>query len=327
MNPEKIKMKDFDKIIELLEKKSLTENDKVLLNKLLNDDPENRSFFESYKKLERDFLASKHLSIDELGDYVLIKNGTEPQNPANLSKIPLFELHLRLCEKCAEEMKFYNKEFADVENFVSQQMRTSKHMYETRRAGIFSFKQFNYTRYAIGIAALLLIFVSLLVASNLSTSKYYKLASLSELSESFGSRGRNTSEFELGIKALEEKDYQSAIKYLISDIEQSKDDETIFYSHYLLGLTYLETAEKSFLGLFPRFDKKSAELALQNFRKTIELNNSDKFQNINLDAYFFAAKASLMLEDTDSAKQLLQIVVDEKGSKLSEASEILRILN
>lgn len=320
-------MKDFDKIIELLEKKSLTEDDKILLNKLLNENPENRSFFESYKKLERAFLASNHLTIDELGDYVLIKNGSEPQNPANISKIPLFELHLRLCEKCAEEMKFYNKEFADVENFVNQQMKTSKETYESTRARIFHLTQFNFTRYAIGIAALLLIFVSLLVTSNLSTSKYYKLATVAELSETSGSRGRNTSEFELSIKAFEEKDYQSAIKHLTADIELNKNDETIFYSHYLLGLIYLETAEKSFLGLFPTFDKNSAELALQNLRKTIELNNSGKFQNINLDAYFYSAKASLMLEDTASAKKLLQIVVDEKGSKLSEAIEILKKLN
>jgi tetratricopeptide (TPR) repeat protein len=141
-----------------------------------------------------------------------------------------------------------------------------------------------------------------------------------------GSRGRTTDDFELSMKALEDKEYQSAIEYLKSDIDLNSKDETIFYSYYILGLTYLETAEKNVLGLFPSFDKSSAELALQNFKKTIEKNTSGKFQNVNLDAYFFAAKASLMVDDTKSAKDYLNIVVNDKGSKMNEARQILNEL-
>jgi tetratricopeptide (TPR) repeat protein len=319
-------MRNFDIIITLLEKSNLNDDERNSLNVLLNEDSEAREFYNSYKKLDSAFLTSKHLTIDELGDYVLIKNGLEPEKKEHLKNIPHFDEHIRRCPKCAGEMKFYNKEYSEVENFVRTQSEASDGE-QTKVTGskIISFPKFNVGRYAIiGLSAMAIVFFSLMVISTLSTSKYYKLASVDYSSEMSNSRGRTTDDFELSIKAFEEKKYPTAIEYLKRDIEINKNDETIFYSYYILGLTYLETAENNVLGLFPKFDKSLANSALYNFIKTIELNNSGRFQNINLDAYFYAAKASLMMEDSKSAKEFLQIIVNEKGSKLNEASEILK---
>ena len=112
-------MKNFDKIISLLEKNNLTKDEKNSLNNLLNEDAEAKEFFNSYKKLGSAFLLSRHFTIDELGDYVLIKNGLEPENNENAKNIPFFDAHIMRCGKCAEEMKLYNKEFSDVENFYT----------------------------------------------------------------------------------------------------------------------------------------------------------------------------------------------------------------
>lgn len=321
-------MKNFDKIIVLLEKNNLTEEEMNSLNNLLKEDAEANEFYNSYKKLGSAFLTSRHLTIDELGDYVLIKNGLEPEKKANIKSISLFDEHIKRCERCAEKIKFYNKEYSDVENFIGTQFKArGEENTKVTDSKIIPIPKFNFSRYVvIGVSAMAIVFFSLLVISNISTSKYYEIASLGDTADMSGSRGRNTDEFELSIKALEEKDFQRAIEYLQSDIELNKNDETIFYSYYILGLTYMETAEKNLFGMFPSFDKSTAESALQNFKKTIENNTSGKFQNVNLDAYFYAAKVSLMLEDTKSAKEYLIIVIKEKGSKMNEARQILNEL-
>jgi len=321
-------MKNFDKIIELLEKNNLTEEENNSLNKLLKEDAEANEFYNSYKKLGSAFLTSRHLTIDELADYVLIKNGLEPEKKESTKNIPLFEAHIRRCEKCAKEMEFFNKEYSDVEDVVGAQFDASEEA-KSKISGsnIIPVPKFSLYRYTlIGISVIAVLFFSLMVISNLSTSKYYKLGTIGDSSDISISRGRTTNDFELSIKALEEKNYQAAIDYLKNEIELNKNDETIFYSYYILGLTYLETAEKNLLGMFPKFDKSSAEAALANFKKTVELNTSGKFKNVNLDAYFYAAKASLMLENPKSAKEYLNIVVKEKGSKMNEAGQILNEL-
>jgi tetratricopeptide (TPR) repeat protein len=321
-------MKNFDKIITLLEKNKLTTEEKNLLDKLLKDDAEANEFYNSYKKLGAALLASRHLTIDELADYVLMKNELEPEKKESKKNIPLFEVHIRRCEKCAKEIENLNKEYSDVDSFVSARFTNHEEpKSQISSSKIISFTKFNFYRYAIiGISVIAVLFFLVMVISNLSTSKYYKLASIGDSSDISVSRGRTTNDFELSIKALEEKNYQRAIEHLKSDIELNKNEETIFYSYYILGLTNLETAEENLFGLFPKFNKSSAEAALQNFKKTIELNTSGKFQNVNLDAYFYAAKACLMLEDSKSAKEYLNIVVKEKGSKMNEAARILNEL-
>ena len=42
-----------------------------------------------------------------------------------------------------------------------------------------------------------------------------------------------------------------------------------------------------------------------------------------MNAHFYIAKAYLMLDDNENAKKYLKIVIDEKGSKMIEAENIL----
>jgi tetratricopeptide (TPR) repeat protein len=321
-------MKNLDKIIELIEKEKFSENDVSILKQLLEDDVESRDFYKTYIKLGKAFRLSKHLSHDELGDYVLIKNGLEPGNKLNMEKVPVFEVHLKRCEQCSKLMQNFNADFSDLESFVAGQV--SHQNKETEHQPLIAHSRipkFNFTRYAFaGISSFAVIILALIATSNFTTPKYYDLAAITDEPGMMISRGRTTDDFELSIKALEEKNFDSAIEFLKKDIEQNKNDETIFYSHYILGLTYLETSEKNIFGLFPTFNKSYAEYALDNFKKTVELNNSGKFNNVNLDAYFYSAKAELMMENTKSAKDFLEIVITEKGSRLSEASEIIKAL-
>lgn len=321
-------MKHLDKIIALLDKTHLSESDMNMLNTLLDEDPEAKEFFKTYNMLENAFNSLPHLTTDELADYVLIKEELEPQNPETIKKIPLFDLHIRRCEKCSSQLQVMNNEMAEANNFIYTGL--NKTMYESSKHSVqnalFAQRSKFIRSTFIGASVLALFVFALVLVSNITTSKLYRLAAAEDGLELSISRGRTTNDFELSIKAIEEKDYSAAIKYLQNDIKLNPNDETIFYSYFILGLTYLETAEKNILGLFPSFDKTSAALALENFKKSIEYNTSGKFQNVNLDSYFFAAKAYLMLEDKKSAEEYLQIVVNEKGSKLNQAAAILEEL-
>lgn len=321
-------MKNLDRIITLLEKNYLSETDLNLLNTLMDEDPEAKEFFKTYIKLENAFKSLPHLNTDELADYMLIKNELEPLNPEVVKKIPLFEQHIKRCEKCSSQLQIMKNEMGEITSFVNGNL--NKQIDETQKHSVQSVlfaQRSNFIRSTFIGASVLAIFVfALVLVSNVTTSKLYNLAAAEEAFELSISRGRTTNDFEMSIKAIEEKDYSSAVKYLQNDIKLNPNDETIFYSYFILGLTYLETAEKNILGLFPSFDKTSAALALENFKKSIEHNTSGKFQNVNLDSYFFAAKACLMLEDKKSAEEYLKIVVNEKGSKLNQAAAILKEL-
>jgi len=320
-------MNNFEKIIELLEKKSSSAEDRNLLNSLIGNDPEAKKLYDTYLKFGS-ILKSKHISLEDLGDYVLYKNNIELENKDIISRLPEIELHLKNCEKCTEEFKTLNEEYSELDLFVVDKFSSepSKKIKEVSSSYIKS--RINRTP-LYAFASLILVgfvYLSLLLISSTTTSENYQLASVSDKSEYYVTRGRATDEFQESLKALEENNFNKAIDFLQSDINKNPEDETIFYSHYILGLAHLEKAENSFIGLFRSFNKEDAEKGLRNLQLCIEKNTSGKFPDITYNAYFYSAKASLMLGDNKAAKKYLKIVVEEKGSKMLEAQSILNEL-
>lgn len=323
-----MEMNNYEKILDILQKRNLTNEDKALIDSLIANDPEAKKLYNAYAKIEK-ALISDHLSHDEIRDYVLYKNNMEPENRDIISRVSEIEIHLNSCERCTDEFKLLNEEFSDIESFLSVELNKESinkaewvpsAMHQTRQWGRTSVYAFS------SLIATGFLYLSLYLISNATTPDSYQIASLSDKSDFYITRGRATDDFQETLKALENEQYDKAIFHLVNDINKNPDDETIFYSHYILGLAYLETAHKSFIGLFPSYDKEKAKLSLKNFRHCIEKNTSGKFPDITYSAYFYSAKASLMLDDTDSAKEYLRIVVNEKGSKMSEAQNMLNEL-
>jgi hypothetical protein len=182
-------------------------------------------------------------------------------------------------------------------------------------------KYFKYS--GIGIAVACILYLGGLSASKLFTPVSVKFAAVENTSDLYETRGRVTSEFRESLKAFENRDYNSTVEWLNKDIVNNRGDESIFYSYYLLGLAYLESAQTDVLGLFPSYDKSKVKLGISALNKSLELNISGKFRNINLDIYFYLAKADLMLNNITDAKYYLNKVVYEKGSNLNEAKKIL----
>lgn len=317
-------MNKFDEILNLLQKKNLSEREDSLLNSLINSDPESKEFYNTYNKINSAFKSS-HISYDDLRDYILYKNKMEPADKGIANRIPEIEIHLKKCEQCVEEFKVLNQEYSDLELFLSEKLFEGKSDF-TGKNKFASTPQRTWKKPVYLFASMIVIgfvYLSLLIASDIVTPANYKLASLEDKSEFYVTRGRATEEFQESLKALEDKDYDKAISYLQKDIDQNPEDQTIFYSYYMLGLAYLESSEESYAGLFTSYNENSVKKSLHSFDMCIEKNDSGNFPDITYNAHFYTAKACLILNDVKSAKQCLNIVIKGKGSKISEAQTLL----
>jgi tetratricopeptide (TPR) repeat protein len=318
-------METYEKILELLEKKKLTpEEEKTLAS--LRKEQDAAEFIASYLNIKQ-ALNKSHISIDELADYILYKE-ENPDPDSNISfRAAAIDAHLKECNICTGQFLELTAEYRQTSEFVGSNLYSDS---KTDSSGfILPFlKRFNSTgAYAFAsVIAVVIIYLGLFAVSGIVTPDNYMQAAINESSEDYLTRGRNTELFIKSFEALEANEYYEAIKYLKQDIKNNPDDETIFYSYYIMGLTYLELSESKVLGLFPSYDKKTASEGVNNLKSSVELNNSDKFENIKLDAYFYIAKGSLMLDDEKTAKDYLKLVISQKGGKMNEAAGILEEL-
>ncbi len=313
-----------EKILELLSRKNLTASEKYELDKLTGSDEELKGLADNYHQLEKIVSHSSHLNEDELAHYILYKNGLQPDDSSIIKRVPFFEQHLRKCSECSELLTELNSEYSDVEQFLSQTVpEENGAKTEINKQGRTA-AWYKAPRYAF--ASLLLvgfIYLALFIISSSITPAYYDEAAIRQDSQFSITRGRATENFQNSLKALEKNNYDEAIVFLKKDIKENPDDATIFYSYYIVGLSYLETAEQDFLGLFPGYDRERVDKGKQYLEKSIQKNDSGKFENIKLNSYFYLAKANLMLNDKKSAEEYLNMVISNKGSKMEEAKHLL----
>jgi tetratricopeptide (TPR) repeat protein len=314
------------KILELLEKVQLSDNEQKELDTLVGNDPDLGEFVTNYYKLSKVIISSSHLNEDEISDYVLFKNGVTPDNNLIVKRIPFIEAHLRKCEKCSELFKDFNSEFSEVDNFLAEKISKGKEnsiVSSIQNSGVDK-QSYKAPRYAFAsIIAIGLVYLSLYIISSFTTPQFYKDAAINSESEFSVNRGRATEDFQNSLRALDNNNFEEAISYLQKDIKNNPDDETIFYSYYILGLSYLETAEHTVIGLFPGYNISKTEKGVEYLKESVRKNESGKFINIKLNSYFYLAKASLMLNDKISAENYLKLVISGRGSKMEEAQKLL----
>jgi tetratricopeptide (TPR) repeat protein len=310
-------MKNIEKLFELLDKRTLAPEEQSLLNDMLAEDEESRKFYDFYQKLEQIVKNSSHIGEKDLAEYILFKNEVKTEN-FRCSVLPKIEEHLRKCPQCTANFKRLNAEYSELDNFLSPVRMVESAPAQLAKTAS-SKPKFIYT----SLAAAAVLFLLLIISSDLSTPYYYNYAGLKDQSEFYVTRGRGTSYFQQSVQELQDNNYDKAIDFLKKDISENPEDETIFYSYYVIGLSYMKAAEKSTFGLFSSFDKSKADEALKNFKNAVEKNTSGKYPNITMNAYFYSAKAYLMMDNLPLAKEYFQKVVSEKGSKMNEAKRIL----
>lgn len=317
---------NIQKILTILAKDIVTKQDKDEIDRLVSADAEAKEFFNKYNRLNDLVKASSHISQDDLADYVLFKNNNPGKN-FDPSRIKFIEEHIRKCARCSSEFLKLSEEYTSASGFISSNLQKSKtDIHPAYRTGLFFFQKKLFRYSFAAVTAVVVLFFSLSVISQFVTPKNVKLAKTEDSSLFYVTRGRASDEFQKGLLALGEKKFDTAINFFEADVNNNKNDETIFYTHYILGLTYLEISEKDFLGLFPSYSESDVNKAVANFKECIAKNSSGNFPDITSNSYYFLAKADLMLGKTVEAKKNLEMVIGMKGSKIDRAKELLNNL-
>ena len=319
------KMNDFDKIIELLDKNLITEDESRLLDEMINKDPEAKKISQAYLQLKTSLNRNEHIDEELMGEYVLYKNNLSAERLIILLAKTV-EDHIRKCESCENLFKELNSEYSNVDAFIghsaSQQLVAEK---QSDKKGFYLFNNFSAAKYAFAsLAAVVVLYLGLFVVSSITTPDYKK--SFINDTDFYNTRGRTSELFQRGLDAIDRKDYNSAVQYLNDDVNKNQNDESIFYTHFILGITHISKAERDFIGLFKSFNEVEVQKGIASFEKSIALNNSGKFDNLKLDAHYFIGKSYLMINDNASAKEHLQLVIDGKGSYYKNAEDLIKVL-
>ena len=319
-------MENYEKILDLLQKSSemdLSADEENQLQSLLKSDREAVQIADTYNKLKVKMTAF-HPDEEMLASYLMYENGEQIDDKS----IPLLsekiKLHLSECSSCKNIYESLRTDYNEVSEFVGKRFSVNDSSKKSKPDFIFSaFISKSSFRYAF--ASLLIagfVYLGLLTFSTLQTPDYAKNFFTNE-DEFYVTRGRTSLAFQKGLDAIENKNWDEAIKSLNEDIAGNSGESSIFYSHYVLGLTYLRSADSDFLGLFKTYDQAKVRLAVNNLEKTIALNISGNFENINLDANYYLGKAYLLLEDFEEAKTHLLYVVNKKGGLYKDAEVLL----
>ena len=317
-------MNDLEKIIEMLDKDFMTQDEKLLLDDMIKDNPEAKKIRDAYLGLKNSLNRNEHIDEELMAEYVLYKNNLSSDGVIVFLSGKV-EDHLRKCVQCEQLFTELNTEYCDIDSYVDQALTKPIGNKSARSETLSLFKSFSAVKYAFtAFAAIVVLYAGLFAVSSFTTPDYKK--SFSEGEEFYTTRGRTSELFQRGLDAIDRKDYENAIRFLREDINNNRADGSIFYSHFVLGITYVNRAENDFLGLFRTFDKNDVKSGIDNFEKSITLNNSGKFDNLNLDAHYFIGKSYLMIDDINSARKHLQLVVDGKGSYYKKAEALLREL-
>jgi hypothetical protein len=321
-----VAMEKLEKIFELLEKRSITESERKLLEEFSNSDEEIKSFISSYKTLNSSLSASGHVPTDLLASYILFERGDDPGNKVAAILSQKIKSHLAECSGCREEYKMLLSEFSDISEHVDKALHPGQVSKVEEKAILPAAisRRLNTFRYAFATLSVLIIaYVGLLFVSSELTPDYKKNIFASEWEDVYKTRGRTSPLFQKGLDAIDNKEYTRAIEFLSQDIIDHQSERSIFYSHYILGITYLKASEKDFIGLFKSYDKENVNLAVANLKESIDKNDSGDYESLKLDSYYYLGRAYLLVDSTEAATANFRKVIEGKGRFSKEASELI----
>ena len=281
-----------------------------------------------YNSLKTNLPNIIHLDTELIGDFVLYKNEQLPDDTIIPILADKIEFHLKNCLVCNEEYKILQNEYDDVAEHLEKTIEEKEQSDETKSFfSSFALNNFSSFRYAFSTIVILgIIYLGLFTVSNFTTPDYNKNIFSTNENGFYVTRGRTSVTFQKGLDAVQKGNYDEAINLFEKDIEDHPHQSSIFYAHFITGLTYLKSAESSFLGMFQSFDNEKVKHAIENLRIAIEKNSSGNYDNLNLDAHYYLGRAYLLLGEINIAKEELAIVVESKGKYYNEAKMLIEDL-
>jgi tetratricopeptide (TPR) repeat protein len=319
-------MEQYEKIIELIEKVNLSPEEQKYLNDSIESDKDIKRLVEVYKNLKTGLAESIHIDLDMLASYILYEKVNVPDDKIVTLIADKIKLHLDNCLKCREEYEMLEVDYSDVKEYLNNTFVDDNKEQHKLMPSFLSQNIIKY-RYAFTtVITLIVLYVGMFTVSSITTPNFKQDLFSAQDEDFYLTRGRTSLSFQKGLDALDKGNYTDAISYLQLDIEKHSNESSIFYSHYILGSTYLKAAESDFLGMFNSFDEEKVKLAIENLKASIEKNISGSYENLNLDANYFIGRAYLLLDDFDSAKKHLEIVINKKGRFYNEAETMIEAM-
>jgi hypothetical protein len=323
-------MDKIEKIISILEKESLTNEEEHYLKDSLESDGDLKRLSEVFMSLKSGLENSVHLDDDLLTSYLLQQKGNEPDDKLVYYLQHKIEDHLNRCSICRDEYKFLDANYSETEEYISSTLNdaSGNNNELTKIYPSTFFQNFNTYKYAFAsVMAIFILYVGLFSISSIITPDYKKDLFTERNSDFYKTRGRTSLQFQKALDAIQNNNFSEAANYLSKDIKDHANESSIFYSHYILGLSYLKSAESNFLGMFSDFDKEKVKIATENLMISIEKNISGNYDNLKLDAHYYLARSYLLLSDPDQATEHLTIVINQKGKFYIEAKSTLEYIN
>ncbi|NNG27407.1 MAG: hypothetical protein HKM87_07765, partial [Ignavibacteriaceae bacterium] len=249
-------MEKIEKIIELIEKESLTTKEQSYLDRTIKSDNDAARLVALYNSIKTNLPHVMHLDTELIGDFILYKNEQLPDDAIIPLLTDKIEVHLKNCLVCNEEYLTLQKEYDDVADHLEKTIKKEKRSGETKSTfSSFAINNFSNFRYAFATIAILgIIYLGLFTVSNVTTPDYNKNIFSTKENGFYVTRGRTSITFQKALDAVQNENYDEAINLFEKDIEEHSNQSSIFYAHFITGLTYLKSAESSFLGMFQSFD-------------------------------------------------------------------------
>lgn len=317
-------MEKFEKILELLEKDNLSEIEMKLLHQYSESDSEIKSFVTVYRNLESSLSKGEHIPAELLASYIMYEAGDDSDDKITQILNRKVSIHLIECSECKKEYEELKSEYSEITDHVSLSISQKS---ESKQNSIFINSLLTRTgafKYVFAVIAVIMVaYVGLFFVSSSITPDYKKNLFQNESENSNLTRGRTSSLFQQGMNAIDKKEFPKAIEFLKQDITEHQNEKSIFYSHYILGLTYLKISETDFLGLFKSYSSENVDLAISNFQIALEKNNSGSYENLKLDTYYYLGRSYLLINDNQSAKSNFNNVIEGKGRFAAEAQKII----
>ena len=322
-------MDKLEKILELLEKKHLTVEERKFISDAELYDPEVKELLSLHSNLEKSFEHKLHQDPDLIADVVLFENGEDPSDSSVKHIYSQIKTHIESCETCKEEYNSYLEEYRTAAKHTSELVSEVKSEKERQVESSRIFSAMNFSRVKYAAASLLIIIISyagLYLYSSLNVPEYKKSVLTEDSSELFITRGRTSVLFQKSIDAINKNEIDKAIEYLKQDIKENSNDRTIFYSYYILGVLQIEDSEESFIGLFKNYNDEKVYEAISSLTKAISLNNSGDYFNITLEIHYNLGRAHLLTDDFNSAEDHFSIVIENKGKYYRESEQMLKLM-
>jgi hypothetical protein len=320
-------MDKYFNIIRILEKEEISEQEEEYLNKRADEDIEIKYFIEIYAKLEQVLKSSSHIDLEILSEFILYYDGDMDAARYIPYITDRIEDHLTSCTTCNNEYIKLNREFDQLEDYLSKSFTTDENIEYEDEPSIFSrLIHANYKAAFTAIILLIVTYMGMMLTSNYTTLPYKKNIFQFEENYSTYNSKRVEGVFQKSLNALTNEEYETAIGYLREDIIEHSQDSTIYYSRYFLGIAYLKSSENNILGTFTSYDHIRVGEGIQNLLLAIQQNTGKTDERLNIDAHYYIAKGYLAIDEIELGIEHLQIVIDLRGRYYSDAVKILKAI-